>query len=294
MSSQGQPLDVNTKSLTIILLYNWFGSFLFFSYHSTTWWFWGRGRVEDESICLPRAHRGIVHSLQKGIETMNRFRLLLGLISVCFMAAQPSWAATVYVSDSFEITLRTGPSIENRIIAMPSSGQTLETLDIQGDWTQVRMHQPDGSTVEGWVLNRYLMTRLSWEARAKALKEKNASLREKLASTEKRLKEVTGREQDLAGKLKEKIEALENVQTNYDSLRNRSADYLKLESAYKENRSKLETAEERVARLTKEIEQLHASKKNRWFLTGALVLLFGLLIGLLIGRQQRKRRSSYY
>jgi len=237
---------------------------------------------------------GIAQLIQEGTRTMNRHRFILGLICVLFMAAESSWAATVYVSDSFEITLRTGPSIENKIIAMPSSGQPLEVLDAQGDWTQVRMHKPDGDTVEGWVLTRYLSTRMPWEARAEALSTENASLRENLAYAEKRLKEATVREQDLADKLKENTEALEDVRAEYDSLRHRAADYIKLEAAYEANRSRLDAAEADVNRLTEEVKQLRASKRNRWFLTGALVLFAGLILGLVLGRQSRRRRSSYY
>jgi len=224
---------------------------------------------------------------------MNRLQCILGLISVLFMVAQSSWAATVYVSDSFEITLRTGPSTENKVIAMPSSGQPLEVLDAQGDWTQVRMHKPDGDTVEGWVLTRYLSARLPWEVQAETLNAENASLKEKLAYAEMQLKEATVREQDLARKLKENTEALEDVRAEYDSLRHRAADYLKLEAAYQANLSKLETAEADVHRLDEEVKQLRSSKRNRWFLTGALVLFSGLIIGLVLGRQ-RRRRPSYY
>jgi len=221
-------------------------------------------------------------------------RFMLGLVFLVSMAAQSCWAATVYVSDSFEITLRTGPSIENKIIAMPSSGQPLEVLDAQDDWTQVRMHKPDGEIVEGWVLTRYLSTRMPWEVQAENLNAENASLKEKLAYAENRLKEATVREQGLADKLKENTEALEDVRAEYDSLRHRAADYIKLEAAYEANRSKLEAAEADVNRLTEVVTELRSSKRNRWFLTGALVLLAGLILGLVLGRQSRRRRSSYY
>ena len=225
---------------------------------------------------------------------MNRLRFILGLVFVLFMVTQSSWAAKAYVSDSFEITLRTGPSIENKVIAMPSSGQPVEVLDAEGDWTHVRMRKADGDTLEGWVLSRYLSTRLPWEVQAEALSAENASLREKLAYTEKGLKKTTAGEQELAAKLKETTEALAHVKAEYQSLKRRAADYLKLEALYEANRSKLETAEEDVKGLTEEIKQLRTSQRNRWFLTGALVLLSGLIIGLVIGRQQKKRRSSYY
>ncbi|MFW6146796.1 MAG: TIGR04211 family SH3 domain-containing protein [Thermodesulfobacteriota bacterium] len=222
---------------------------------------------------------------------MNRLKFFFVFFSVVFMAAQSSWATTAYVSDSFEITCRTGPSLENKIIAMPSSGQPLEIMDSQDEWTKVRMKKPDGTNVDGWVLNRYLITRLPWKTQAEELQAKNVSLREKLADTEKRLKAVSARQQDLVGKLRANSEALEHVRTEYDSLRHRAADYLKLEAAYETNRSKLETAEARVSRLTEEIKQLRLLKRNRWLLTGAVVVLIGLLIGMVLGRQQRKHRS---
>ena len=224
---------------------------------------------------------------------MNRLRFILGIVLAVFMVTQSGWATTAYVSDSFEITLRTGPSIANKVIAMPSSGQPLEILDAQGDWTLVRMHKADGDAVEGWVLTRYLSARLPWKVQAETLNEENASLREKLSNAENGLREATAREQDLAAKLKESTEALEDVRAEYESLRRRAANYLKLEAAYEENRSELEAAQKDVHRLTEDIKLLRASKRNRWFLTGALVLFSGLIIGLVLGRQ-RRRRSSYY
>jgi SH3 domain protein len=46
--------------------------------------------------------------------------------------------------------------------------------------------------------------------------------------------------------------------------------------------------------LRKEHEQLQSSQMNRWFATGALVLLCGLLLGVMVGRQQKTRKSSFY
>lgn len=225
---------------------------------------------------------------------MKRRQFILGLtVGLCLMT-QFSWATKAYVSDSFEITLRTGPSIENKIIAMPSSGQPFEVLGSEGDWSHVRMVKADGDSVEGWVLTRYVSTRLPWEVQAKTLSAENASLKEKLAHVEKELNEATNRERDLTRQLKERSEALQRARADYDSLKSRAADYLKLEAAYTENRSTLQTAQADVQRLTEEIRKSRYSQRNRWFLTGALVLLVGLMIGLVIGRQQKRRRTSLY
>jgi SH3 domain protein len=225
---------------------------------------------------------------------MNRLRFILGLATGLILITQSSWATRAYVTDSFEITLRTGPSMENKIIAMPASGHPLEVLGSEGDWSHVRMVKADGDSVEGWVLTRYMSTRLPWKVQAETLSTENASVKEKLVRIEKELNEVTGREQDLVRELKERSEALQRARVDYDSLKRRAANYLKVEAAYQENQATLETAQADVQRLTEELGKLRYSQRNRWFLTGALVLLVGLMIGLVIGRQQKRRRSSLY
>jgi SH3 domain protein len=114
--------------------------------------------------------------------------------------------------------------------------------------------------MEGWVLSRYLITRQPWEIQARSLKRENAQLKTKLARIEREWEET----------LKQKV-----------------GDYLKLRTGY-------ETAQETVQTLTEENETLRSSHRNKWFAMGALVLLCGLMIGLVTGRQQKKRRSSIY
>ena len=45
-----------------------------------------------------------------------------------FALLKPCWAERAYVTDSLEITLRTGPSTEHRVMATLSSGTSLEIL----------------------------------------------------------------------------------------------------------------------------------------------------------------------
>jgi len=187
---------------------------------------------------------------------MNRPHFILGVILVMCLIAQSAWAAKTHVTDSFEVTLRTGPSTENKVIAMLSSGQPVEVLDSQGDWSHVRLLGSGVSNKEGWMLSRFLVNRLPWEAQARSLKEENIQLKEKLTRIEKKLTDAVRQE--------------------------------------KAARSTLETIQKGVQTLTKENEGLRSSQKNRWFATGALVVLCGLLIGLVIGRQQKKRRSSVH
>ena len=64
-------------------------------------------------------------------------------------------AESAWVSDEFEITLRSGPSTSNAIQLMLKSGTELEVLerDRESGYARVRT----GGGTEGWVLTRYLM-----------------------------------------------------------------------------------------------------------------------------------------
>jgi SH3 domain protein len=219
---------------------------------------------------------------------------MLGVLLGLCLIAQICAATEAYVTDSFEVTLRTGPSIDNKIIAMPSSGQRVEVLERNEDWTHVRLAGPGETTKEGWILSRFLITRVPWEVQARSLKQENLRLKERLADTERRLSEASQKEKAFAGKLEETAETLEKVEDKYESLKKGAGEYLSLRDAHKAAQSSLEIAQSAVERLSKENEELRSSQKTRWFATGALVLFCGLILGLVLGRMQRKRRSSYY
>lgn len=191
---------------------------------------------------------------------MKRFQLIFSITLGLSLMAQASWAAKAYVTDSFRISLRRGPSIENKILKFLPSGMPVEVLESQEGWSQVQPLEPKRRSIKGWVLSRYLITRLPWETQARSLKEENVQLKEKLARIEEEREET----------LKRKI-----------------GDYMELKAAH-------ETAQETVQTLTRENESMRSSQRNKWFAMGALVLLCGLMIGLVIGGKERKRRSTIY
>ena len=61
------------------------------------------------------------------------------------------------MTDQFEVTMRTGQDRNKAIVRMLKSGTRVERLERPpgSDYSRVR----SGSGAEGWVLNRYLLTR---------------------------------------------------------------------------------------------------------------------------------------
>lgn len=224
---------------------------------------------------------------------MKKLEIIVLIVLFLCAFGESSWAAKAYVTDSFEITLRSGPSIQHKILTLLRSGEALEVLGSEEEWTHVRVLGRQEDDSEGWVLGRYLETRLPWKTQAESLIKENARLKEKLVQGENKWSKSADSEQKLTRELGQNIKALNRLKNEYESLKRGSAEYIKLKAAYGKTVSSLEAAQRNVQVLTKENEDLKSSERNKWFGMGALVLLFGLLIGSVVGRQQRRRKSLY-
>src|SRR5210317_255011 len=85
-------------------------------------------------------------------------------------------AETIYVGEIIEITLRTGPGIDHKVIAMLQSGQSLEVLEAGSEWTRVRLPNEK----EGYVLSRFLSKKKPNEMLLKELEKRYAALEQKV------------------------------------------------------------------------------------------------------------------
>ncbi len=196
------------------------------------------------------------------------YLFLIGFL--CLILASPVSAEDIYVSGVTQITMRTGPGTEHKIVAMLRSGTKLEIVEYNNDWSLVKT---DGDK-SGWVLTRFLTREVPQTLLVEQLKKENASLTEALKEAESR-----------AGEYRQKYEALAGIEAKYKHLEKASADYLKLESTYK---ALQETAKDRQ----EQIRILEAKVDNEelyWALAGAGVFIVGLIIGL---SSRRKRRHS--
>ena len=122
----------------------------------------------------------------------------------------------------------------------------------------------------------------------------NERIKDQLASIQSEQGEATQRGQQLAGELKKTSQALKDLQSKYESLKQGASEYLNLKEEYDVTRTKLETIQKTAKTLTSENERLKSSQRNKWFATGAAVLLIGLFIGLILGKREKKRKSLYY
>ena len=212
------------------------------------------------------------------------------LLSGIFVLADRGLAAREYVTDSFEITFRSAPGTDKKIIGMLSSGQPVEVVTTDGEWTLVRL---PGSDKEGWVVSRYLIKRLPWEIQAKSLQEEVGNVRGQLSKVNEELTDSSKSRRDLTTELNAKTQELEQLRKEHSELQRGAEGYLKLKTLYAAAEKNLSVTRNELSRVVQENEEVRSSKVTWWFVSGALVLLCGLLLGVLIGRQQKRRKSSY-
>lgn len=219
---------------------------------------------------------------------MKRTSLLLiwaiFLTMTCYPAA--SWGAKAYVADPKETALRAGPGQNYKVLATIPSGTGLEVLKT-AEWIQVRFSGPTGETRDGWVQNSAVAPFPPESTFIKELQTENAQLNEKLTSLEKEKAELSQKEKELSEKLR-KVEAA------YESLKSGASNVLKMKEESDAAKAALASSEENIQALIQENEDLKFSARVKWFIAGALVLLFGWLLGWLTSRSNKRHRSTYY
>lgn len=212
------------------------------------------------------------------------------LVAAMFVAAAAS-AQSAWVSDEFEVTLRTGPSMSNTIELMVPSGTQLQILEEvpESGYTRVRT----GGGTEGWVLTRYLMGEPSAREQLETLSRQLIDANEEGASMDAQLGAIRN-EYDAANRM---IRGLEGdnaeLQGQLQDISSRAANTLAIDRQNQELQQKLTDAEIRISLLEQEKDRLASQSNRNWFITGSAVLIVGVLLGLVLPRMKFQRRSRY-
>ena len=216
---------------------------------------------------------------------------ILCLLGCSLLVDMHALAAAVWVSDQFEIMLRTGPSTSNAIKLMIPSGKELEVLERDTESGFARIRTAGGT--EGWVLNRYLMSEPPARERLEILESQLASGNARVTSIGLQLNAIKGKYDDT----QRQIKAFENDNTRLESelaeIKRTAANVLSIDSWNKELQQKLTDAEIRVSIIEQENQEFSNRKSRYWFLSGAMVLLVGIILGLWLRKIRWQRRSGY-
>ena len=215
-----------------------------------------------------------------------RHLFLALLLSPTLLHAQSAW-----VSDEFEVTLRTGPSTGNAIELMLSSGTQLTVLERDSDsgYTRVRT----GGGTEGWVLSRYLMSEPSAREQLERLSSQLVSATEEGSSLNEQLDGIRSEYAAANQQIETLSRQKEQLESELATIRRTAADVLSINEQNTQLREQLAAAGVRIGSLEQENRELSGESTRFWFVTGAAVLIVGMLLGIWLPRIRWQRRSRY-
>jgi SH3 domain protein len=123
-------------------------------------------------------------------------------------------AATSWVKDEVKLNIRTGPSLEHRILATIATGDSADVLETGDGWTRVR----DAQGHEGWVPEGYLQEHMPAVVKLRELERETEKLREqmqKAATESSELRQMNDELSTSAGSRQEEMDRLKEENMAY-------------------------------------------------------------------------------
>lgn len=216
---------------------------------------------------------------------MKRPLFLIYILAACVMAGSAQ-AQTAYISDMMNITMRTGPTTENKIIAMLKTGHSAEIIEEGQDWSRVRI--ADGK--EGWVLTRFLSFEKPKNLLLESLEKRHNELLTQFEFLSEENRTLKSDAEKYSSELSQAQEALDKISIAYETLKQDSREVIQLRQDLQTKSETLIDQNEKIGDLEKKLSGLQMKNAIHWFLAGAGVLLVGVLIGY-TGKSKRRRSS---
>jgi SH3 domain protein len=206
------------------------------------------------------------------------------LLVTCLAAGPAAAQEILYVTDQMRITVRSGPSLGNKVIAMVKTGDKLTLLGSKKEgWALVRL--PDGK--EGWALTRFLTKERPAKLRLAELDPANKDMA-------RRLEQLHSENQRLSRELSKTEAELAVLSARYEKLQADAADVVALKQRHQRLRTQFAEQSKQFKELVVENKSLKFSSNLKWFLAGAGVLVVGWIMGLALHRRKKRWNSSLY
>jgi SH3 domain protein len=216
---------------------------------------------------------------------MNRsIKITILLVTALLLTAFCGMAETRYVSNNLAITLRTGPGNDRKIIAQPRVGTPLEVIRAGDEYSEVRTFS--GKT--GWVLSRYLTPQKPARLILSQLQTEHALIVDKYKVLKQQATQLNTTSKGLSEKLAASQKALDQLTTEYETLKTESQGYLKLKAKYEKAVKEATEARARVEKVDKELQQLYSSELNTGLLYGGGLIVLGFIVGFIVKKPRRR------
>lgn len=212
--------------------------------------------------------------------------LVLSLCVVLPVTAQE----TQYISDSVFVVLHTGPGTQYRWAGKLTPGTRLSVARTSGDGKWAEVTTSRGTS--GWVTTEFLTTDAPAQVKLPAALARAEKLAEENAELTSRLNELSTEKATLEGKADSTGSQLDEVSRELADLKKISGKAVQLDTDNRRLVQDTERLRSEVDMLDAENARLQEKLKSEDFLNGALAVLLGVIITLVVPRLWPKRRKN--
>jgi SH3 domain protein len=214
--------------------------------------------------------------------------VVIVIVGALFLCPSFLWAKTMFITDRIEISLRSGTGMEYRTLTLLKTGDRVEVLEGDKNWSKVKL--PDGMT--GWINTRFLVEQIKIapsvdpkiQEDLRGLKETNQNLI--------REKEIFIQEKS---RLIKEIDEAKNLVQSLTQEKNKriSPELIALQTKNEQLNQEIAQYKNQVAHFNQKEKAGRTAEQIKWFLVGSLVLAVGLLLGWFFSRNRRKLGRYY-
>ena len=213
-------------------------------------------------------------------------------VALAMAIANTVWAQDIrYISDELFVPVRSGQGSQYRIVHRGLPSGTRVTVRESNEESGYSYVITDGGT-EGWMLTRYLESERPAKDRLAELQEKydamlgdEDTLRSQLVAARQQTEERTRELDQMRGEL-------ENTRSELTEIRRLSGNALNLDEMNRRLAEESQVLKTRLEVLEADNLRMKESRESEAFRNGALAVLLGVVITLLVPRLWPKRRRT--
>lgn len=212
---------------------------------------------------------------------------------ILLFASSMLQAETRFITDEVLVPLRSSPCNRCSIIHQGiKSGSALQVIregsgDSEG-WTQVRTR----SGLEGWMPTQYLLDQQVAKVKIIAVEKQLAAEQMKNRELANKLRELDQSNNKLEGDLRELSTQNNDIDSELRRIKQVSANALNLEKQNQELLKRNGILQSKIDVLTAANEQLARKDSQTWFLYGAIAVVLGALLTVILPRLKRRKGFS--
>jgi SH3 domain protein len=197
--------------------------------------------------------------------------------------------ATMYVTDQFKITMRSGESTGHKIVRMLPSGTPVNVLSSNSATGYTKV---EALGEVGFVLTRQLENEPSARDQVAKLRERLQALQAAPDQLHRDLAQLQSEHQTLQKTHRELERRKQQLEQELESIRRTASDAVRINNERNELRKNVAALTRERENLKQENRDLSNQTAQHWFMIGAAVVVVGIVLGLILPHLRFQRRKS--